>query len=151
MRRFLELDRIKDMNSKIHEAFKNMERQRPTGDLAGLVMKRIDAEITKKAKRNMVFARVGMGVSVAALVYVLFTAGSAIMSSEFFDLARLVFSDATIVLQNWREYAYSLLETIPVMNIAMLLSPIFTLLISYIAAESLQGKIYHKAKHNFCL
>ena len=76
-----------------------------------------------------------------ALAGVSFTAGSTIIDSEFFDLMKLAFSDAAIVLQNWREYTYSLLETMPVTSIAMLLSPIFTLLISYAVVKSLQGKI----------
>jgi len=137
------------MSTKLHKAFKNIKPEQPAGDLADLVMKRINAEITRKAKRSMMFARVGMGVSAAALVCASFTAGNAIMGSEFFDLAKLAFSDAAIVLQNWHAYAYSLLETMPVTNIAMLLSPIFTLLVSYAAARSLQGKICHKIKHNF--
>jgi hypothetical protein len=144
MRLFWESGRIKGMSTKLHIAFKNIKQERPIGDLAGLVMKRIDAEIAKKAKRNMMLARFGMGASMAVLAYVSFTAGSAIIGSEFFDLAKLAFSDAAIVLQNWREFTYSLLETLPVMNITMLLSPIFTLLLSYAAVISLQGKAQHK-------
>lgn len=129
------------MSTKLHTVFKNIQKEGPNAELAGLVLDRVAKMASRKARRNYLFARAGVWVSMVALAGVSFTAGSTIIDSEFFDLMKLAFSDAAIVLQNWREYTYSLLETMPVTSIAMLLSPIFTLLISYAVVKSLQGKI----------
>lgn len=137
------------MNTKLHKAFKGIRKDGPNPKLAGLVFDRVTKMAAKKAKNKYLLARTGVWVSVAALAYASFTVGGTIMGSEFFDLVRLAFSDAAVVLQNWHAYAYSLLETMPVTNIVLLLSPIFTLLVSYAAARSLQNKISHKVKYNF--
>lgn len=137
------------MSTKLHTAFKSIRKEGPSAELTGLILDRVAKMSAKKARRNYFFARAGVWISMVALVGFSFTAGSAIVDSEFFDLAKLAFSDASVVLQNWREYSYSLLETMPVTNITMLLSPIFTLLVSYAVAKSLQDKINHKVKYNF--
>lgn len=60
------------------------------------------------------------------LVAVFFSA-PALFQSEFWSLFTLLFSDMSLVINSFREYIYSLLETLPIVPLATLLFSIAVL------------------------
>jgi hypothetical protein len=71
-----------------------------------------------------------MVASLAASIGTILIFGKTILQSEFWSMVSLVFSDWQIVVINFYDFAYSLLETLPVLAIAIILVPLFTLFLS---------------------
>lgn len=74
------------------------------------------------------FARGGLAVSFGALAYALFVFGRAFLQSDFWNLAKLAYSDTGIVARNAGEFSLSLLETLPVIEISLILTPVFAVM-----------------------
>lgn len=56
--------------------------------------------------------------------------GQAFLQSEFWAMLSLAFSDITTVAKNWDTFLMSLLETFPFVHAAILLAPVFLMLLS---------------------
>lgn len=119
------------MNNGLEKIFKNTGDLEPSAGLEGFILAEIEAIGIKSAKRKLVFSYAGILGSIIAVFYSILAFGSGIAESEFFSLVSLVFSDAAIVAQNWREFSYSLFETFPAVYAAIIAVPIFTLLLSF--------------------
>jgi hypothetical protein len=118
------------MNQELSKVFKNMSQIEPSYELKGLILRRIEMERSRQIRRKLIFSYSGMAASFSAAVYTLIYFGSAFFKSEFWSIFSLIFSDIMIVAGNWKTYLYSLLETLPVVNLVLILIPIFGLLIS---------------------
>lgn len=111
--------------------FKNTRNLEPSAALEGFILARIGAIGERRAQRKLVFSYAGILSSVVAVFYLAMSLGSGIIESEFFSLLALAFSDLGTVLANWKDFAYSLMETFPVAYASIVLVPIFTLLVSF--------------------
>lgn len=118
------------MNTKLSQVFKNMSQIEPSMELKGFILRRIEIESAKQIKRKLMFSYVGLGSSLAAGVWAIVSLGRVILESEFWSILSLAFSDAQIVAGYWREYLFSLLETLPVVNLVLILIPILGLVMS---------------------
>lgn len=65
-------------------------------------------------------------IVIAALRY----AWGSFAQSSFSAYASLLSSDGSVLLLYWKEFAFSLIESLPLMSITILLAAIFTLLLS---------------------
>ena len=97
--------------------------------------------ITKREKRNTqiklwVFSSVGF-VSFAGLVPVFKILLSELSQSGFYEYASLAFSDTGLLLSSWKELAFSLIESLPIMSIVFTLTLLFTVFLSmkYVAKQ----------------
>jgi hypothetical protein len=77
---------------------------------------------------------------IAALRY----AWGSFAESSFSAYASLLSSDGSAVLLYWKEFAFSLIESVPLMGITVLLSAIFTLLLSLKLTLRYLGGVYGK-------
>lgn len=106
-----------------------MKEIEPGADLKGLILQRISLEKNKQLKRRLFLSYSGIAASFSAAIYAFIYLGSAFFKSEFWTIFSLIFSDAMVVMGNWKEYLYSLGETLPVVNIILILIPIFSFLL----------------------
>lgn len=119
------------MGEKLSQLFKSTKDLEPSAGLEGFILAEIEAIGSKKVRRRLVFSYAGILGSIVAVFYSIAVFGSGILESEFFSLVSLAFSDAAIVAQSWREFSFSLLETFPAVYAAIILAPVFTLLLSF--------------------
>lgn len=120
-----------NMNEKLSQLFKNTQDLELSDGLEAFILSEIGAIKRKSAQRKLALSYAGIFGSVIAATYFVVSFGGGIVESEFFSLISLAFSDLGIVLANWKEFVYSLLETFPVVYAAVILAPIFTLLLSF--------------------
>jgi hypothetical protein len=119
------------MSQKLSQLFKNTNDLEPPVGLEGFVLSQIKVMATKQTRRNLIFSYIGLLGSVAISFFAILIFGNGISESEFFSLLTLVFSDLGVVVSNWKDFAYSLLETFPVVYTAVIFMPVFTLLLSF--------------------
>jgi len=117
------------MTQNIQKIFKNLKNIEPLRGLEGKILKAIAREKSLEIRKKMMFARAGLAVSFGALMYTLFVFGRSFLESDFWNLAKLVFSDTGIVAKNAGEYSISLLETLPVVEIFAILLPVLALML----------------------
>lgn len=118
------------MSDKLEKLFKNTKDLEPAAGLERAVLARIETEKSLIIKRKRIISIFGLTFSGMAAIWAGLTFGSEIAQSEFWRLMSLAFSDLGIVLANWKDFSYSLLETFPVIYIAIIIAPIFTLFLS---------------------
>jgi hypothetical protein len=118
------------MNHKLNQLFKNIKDLEPSYGLEVFILAKTEAMASKQAKRKLILSYFGILGSALAAFYLVLIFGEGIAKSEFFSLMSLAFSDLSIVLINWKDFAYSLLETFPVIYTAIIIAPIFTLFLS---------------------
>jgi hypothetical protein len=116
---------IKHMGQNIAKIFKNIHNFEPSAQLEVRILKAVAMEKAKILKRKLMFARSGMVASALGLAYALGVFGRAFLESDFWNLAKLVFSDTGIIVSHFGEFAFSLLETLPIVEIFAILVPIF--------------------------
>ncbi|OGI26268.1 MAG: hypothetical protein A3J76_04500 [Candidatus Moranbacteria bacterium RBG_13_45_13] len=116
------------MSRSIKDLFKKLKDSEPSVELEGKILKAIAMERTQMVHRKMMIARGGFAVSFGALIYTLFVFGKTFLESDFWNLAKLIFSDTGIIAGHIGEFSISLLETLPAIEIFAMLVPVFTLL-----------------------
>ncbi|PIP26617.1 MAG: hypothetical protein CO140_03985 [Candidatus Moranbacteria bacterium CG_4_9_14_3_um_filter_40_7] len=118
------------MNQKLSQIFKNIAEIEPTAGLEVLIAQKIGFQKERALKRKLIFSYAGLAGSGLAAFGAVFSFGGTILQSEFWNLATLLFSDWLVVMGNWQDFLYSLLETFPVVSAIAILIPIFTLFLS---------------------
>ena len=116
------------MNQNLSQIFKSVKEIQPSEGLESLILSKISEARNKQIKRKLWLASFGLAGSFAFAMYAFLVFGSAILKSEFWSIINLVFSDMLIVAQNWKEFTFSLLETLPVFGIIVIIVPIFIFL-----------------------
>lgn len=114
---------------KINQIFNSLPEVEPSNNLKSLIMQRIKMAEQKKAAKRLFALRFSMSVTSLAFALAAYYGGRELLSSQFWNIAMLGFSDFNLVLSNWQTFAWSLLETIPVSAISILLSPILILML----------------------
>jgi hypothetical protein len=118
------------MSEKLRQIFKNLKETDLPERLEGLILAKIRRAEGKSIRRKLFLSYIGLTGSAVGAFYAIFTFGREILNSEFGNIISLAFSDLVIVAEHWREFALSLLETLPVINMAAILAPVFILLLS---------------------
>jgi len=121
------------MTQNLQKIFKNLKNIEPSRGLEGKILKTIAREKGLEIRKKLLFARGGLAVSFGALAYTLFVFGRAFLESDFWNLLKLTLSDSGTIAGHFSDYAASLLETLPVVEIFAMLVPVLAvmLLLSY--------------------
>jgi hypothetical protein len=124
-----------------------MKQIEPKVGLNGLILQKIDLERDKQIKRKFFLSYAGLAVSFLAVFPAILKFGSAFFKSEFWSLFSLAFSDFMLVAGSWKEYLYSLGETLPIVSIVAILVPIFGILMFLNLYFSLKKNYKHINNH----
>ena len=101
----------------------------PPAYLKKAVFERIDKERQKQIFRKKMLYLCSFSVSIVGLLASLLLFGKNIVTSDFWSISFLAFTDMKVVITYWQEYSLSLLETFPVEATAFVLVPMFILLV----------------------
>lgn len=101
----------------------------PPVNLKKAVFARIAKERQKQIFRKKALYFSGFSVSIIGLFASIGFFGRNIITSDFWSIGSLFFTDMKVVAAYWQEYALSLLETFPVEALAFVLMPMFILLV----------------------
>jgi hypothetical protein len=116
------------MSQNIQKIFENLQEYEPSRELQGRILRVIAVKRMRSIRRNLMLVRVGFVASLGALAYTLAVFGKAFLNSDFWNLVKLAFSDTGVVGSHFGDFSLSLLETLPVMEIFLILLPVFAVL-----------------------
>jgi len=136
------------MNQKLSQIFKNIPEIEPNSGLEALINQKIGFQKEKTRKKELIFSYLGLAGSGLATLWAILSFGGAFWQSEFWNMISLLFSDLMIVAGNWKTFAYSLMETFPVINVIMILIPAFALFLSFSFFLSLRNRSRYAHIHN---
>ncbi len=126
------------MRQDYEKLFSQLTPPEPTGDFLNRVMGRIQREEKlMAAKRRIIFFSSGFVGSLIAFIPVFSSTQAEVAKTGFFRVLSLIFSDSGAVMSFFNQYLLSLLETLPVLNIILLL--IFSLAILEFAKKLSQN------------
>jgi hypothetical protein len=128
------------MTQNIQNIFKNLKNIEPSRGLEGRILQKITIEKNWQVKKRLILADTLMLGSLGAFAFVLINFWNGIAESEFWSLLKLIFTDAGTVTSHWMNFAFSLLETFPATHAAVILVPVFLLLMS--------ANFYFKSSNN---
>jgi len=123
----IDLSRITIMRQE--QTNKIISEIEPPACLKRAVFERIDKERQKQIFHKKMFYLCGFSVSIMGLFASLLLFGKNIITSDFWSISSLAFTDMKVVAIYWQEYSLSLLETLPVEAMAFILVPTFILLV----------------------
>ena len=118
------------MTQNIHKLFENLKDHSPSDELRARILKVINAQEQKSMKAKIMLTYAGFASSLAIFVYAVFVFGESLLRSEFWSLAKLIFTDAGVVASHWVDFSFSLLETFPVILAVIFLVPVFMFFLS---------------------
>ena len=118
---------------KLNKVFKNLEEIEPSPRLESMILTRIGFLRKKETRRKLLYSWLSLSGSFGMFVLAIVEYGNAFLQSDFWSLLKLLSTDAALVLENWNDFAFSLLETFPVVSFAIILIPTFSLLLSFAA------------------
>jgi hypothetical protein len=111
----------------LHTIFKKISEIEPSIGLEKQILKKIALQNKLALRRKLAFIYAGFTASTGAFLWAIFTLGKAFLQSDFWTLAKLIFSDTGLILKNWVDFTYSLLETLPIFGIVLMLLPVFAI------------------------
>lgn len=133
------------MSQRLSQIFKNIPELEPASKLEGFILARIAREQNRIVREKKALAFAGLFGSALAAVYAISVLGQEIVQSDFWRIISLIGSDINIIAGSWYDYAFSLLETFPALHAALILAPVFVLLISLNAYLALANQ--NKRRH----
>ncbi len=116
---------------------------KPPGRLFRAIIERLKIEqILKGLRKRLSVFLVFLFFSVALSVFAVLTLRSELAESESTSLFSLVFSDAKIVLLNFKYFALAILESIPILPIFISLTALALLMFSLRLVVEYYGQIF---------
>ena len=94
------------------------------------VLRGIDQERIKRAKRDLLISRTGVALSIMAFIPAAMYLYNDLYQTGFLQLLALMFHGGDLVMHYWQDFSSALLETLPIMNLSFCLSALFVFLIS---------------------
>lgn len=113
------------MQNDFEKLFNYSQAPEPHSGLFDVIMKRIDGERVRAAKRRFVIFSVGCIGSLAAVIPTFITMRTSMVQSGFTEFFSLLFSDAGSITAYWQNFALTLLESLPAVSIAAFLATVF--------------------------
>lgn len=133
--------------SQIRSLFRESRSFEPSPTLKGRILARIQEEQIALQERRRKLSFAGLGISLLTLSLGVFQYGGTLIESDFWLLFSLLFSDLGTVLNSFQDFAYSLLETLPVAPLFVLLLSLALFFWSMSFLLSLSGKGAHREFH----
>lgn len=117
------------MNQDLEKLFTHLEPPEPPAELLGRILNSIQREKgLRAAKKRIAIFSLGVLGSLVAAIPVFQAAHGAVVESGFSHFLSLIFSDFGTVITFWDKFIFSIFESLPVMNVALLLAVIFIFL-----------------------
>lgn len=134
-------------NKSLHQNSSILPIIEPPMHLKAAVFGRIERVKEKRLKARILLLDMGLGGSFLASFWAIITFGDAFLQSEFWSIVSLIFSDFVVVAGSWKEYLFSLGETLPIMNIFAIGIPIFGMLMFFNLLLFFKNKYGHSHNH----
>lgn len=113
------------MRKNCEKLFSYLESPEPSADLFGKIMLRVKKERMISALKRLAFYSGGLLFCAAAFIPAFGALKSGLFESGFVHFSALIFSDLNVALVYWRSFAFALLETLPAMSAAVILTLVF--------------------------
>ena len=108
-----------------HNLLQHLRAIEPPADLEARILARIDAAQRRVAHSRMTALRFTAVASSAGVIFAFQYAFEGFARSGFYQYLSLLFSDNAIVFASWKEFAFSLVESVPILCVTILLSSLF--------------------------
>ncbi len=118
------------MNNNFEKLFSKLEEVEPSKELRRGILARIDFEKRRSARIRLAFFGFIAMASFIAMIPSFQYIAREFSQSGFYQYFSLIFYDGDAVLSSWKEFALSLAETIPAMEITIFLAVVLSFLIS---------------------
>lgn len=115
------------MRKDYETLLRNLAHVDPPKRLYGNILARIEIEQTRKAKIRFVLMGTTAICSLLALVPAVQYTAKEFSQSGFLQYLSLIFSDSATIMAYWKEFTFSLAESLPAFGITMILSILFVL------------------------
>lgn len=116
------------MTDKYSELFKELNQINPPLGLGQNILAQIQLKKKHDAKVNLTFFGGAVLMSLVGSIFAFRWAGQALAQSGFYQSLSLIFSDGAAMLTYWQEFALSVAESLPMVEITVFLAAIFALL-----------------------
>lgn len=118
------------MEDQYKKLFSNIQEEYPSHELYTRVVSRIRNAEKSKARRRVFFLGFISILSAIALIPAWNELQGELQQSGFFEFVSLAFSDFSLVAQYWKDFAFSLLESLPAVGLAATLAALLVFLSS---------------------
>ena len=118
------------MDNNLNKIFKDLNWAEPSLDLESSILRKIELKIKRKLQIELFVSRLGLGISLSLLFVAGFAFGDTLVSSDFWQVFSLIFSDSVLIAKHWEEFSFSLLETFPFMSAIAIMTPLFLFFLS---------------------
>ncbi|MBP7061056.1 MAG: hypothetical protein KBA91_03715 [Candidatus Moranbacteria bacterium] len=109
---------------RIQDTFLDIVDQEPAPTLRSRILVSLKEEQLHRLARRRLISFSGLGVSISVFAVGAVQYGGALFQSDFWHIFSLLFSDMSVVLLSFQDFAYSLLETLPAVPLFALLAPL---------------------------
>ncbi len=117
------------MDHNFERLFSHLKPPEPPAELLGRILNSIQREKgLRAAKKRIAIFSLGVLGSFVAAIPAFQAAHSAVVESGFSQFFSLIFSDFGTIIAFWDKFIFSIFESLPVMNIALLFAVIFIFL-----------------------
>jgi hypothetical protein len=117
------------MEKNLQQLFKNA-RYNPKSHLSGNIYRAIELKNSRIIRIKM-FSYLGLGVlSLSGSVFSVIDLVKQSSQLGFYQYLSLAFSDSGVIATYWREYTLSLIDSLPIVSLALSFFLLFTLFIS---------------------
>lgn len=108
----------------------SMDTPRPSKTLRGHIISGVKGYERRRARLYLLISGVGVPLSIAGIIFSVAYIGRELNHSSFYQYFSLLFSDTDVVFSYWREFAFSIAESIPVIGFMLALAALAALLAS---------------------
>ena len=121
----------------------NLQYGEPSGqkdmpqDLLKKIVKQIYKEQHMRARRHIAFVYTGLASLISILSMAFYWMQASFINSGCMQLLSLIFSDFRIVAADWQDFSIAVLESLPILTIAIFLGIMFAVLqlLAYMAKD----------------
>ncbi len=118
------------MDKSYEKLFDKLDAIKPADDLLGKIMLRVRKEEKKKIMLQLIIFSLSSLGSLISIIATFFLVKVKIIESGFDQFFSLIFSDLHIVLMYWQNYAFTLLETLPINSLLLFLASLLIFVVS---------------------
>ncbi|HOZ36753.1 MAG TPA: hypothetical protein PLR18_02900 [bacterium] len=119
------------MDQSYQKLFTHLKPAEPPAGLLTVVMARLAKEERRaiaRSRRHLFFVSLLLLGSLWAFFPAVKLVYTDLIASGFFQYLSLLFSDFSVIASSWQSYAFSLLETMPVVSLTLFLAVTFVFL-----------------------
>ncbi len=130
------------MEKELKKVFQKAKYEESSG-LASGIWQNIAIRSKRKARFELwAFSFIGI-ISLTGLVPALKALSNNLVQSGFYEYFSLIFSNSSSLLSYWKELAFSIAESLPVMSIVLSLSLVFIFFLSikYATRQVIRGQL----------